>query len=232
VAFNGDYHALAGQRYRRVRRHRVRGFATHCHPRATRSFIRRLPTTATSSGYVWAGPPATSFTFAGVTQEAENGFEINGTCSASGETTRDQTVWTPGDSPRSRVPEHLRRDDAPGPRDGVAVGKSKPTGALERAYVIFVQNLTGQDRQYQMNVANQPGGRTAGGTGRASFRPDSPTVPPTNCVPGTDCRTINVTIPRRIELTRTVLRALRRSRARESWSPPRRPVVPRTGPCS
>ena len=203
VAFNGDYHALAGQRYRPSET-TAGAWIRNTLPSTTHAiFYSAFTDNRDIQGYVWAGPPATSFTFPGVSQEAESGFELAATCSASGETSQDQTVWTPGDSPRSRYQNIYAATTLPG-LVMVSPSGSKPTGTLERAYVVFVQNLTGQDRQYQMNIANQPGDGPPGGTGRASFRPGNPAVPPTNCVPGTDCRTINVTIPRGSSITRTV----------------------------
>jgi hypothetical protein len=155
VAFNGDYHALTGQRYRPS-------------PTTPGAWIRNtLPSTSNAifysaftdnrdiQGYVWAGPPASAFTPAGVSTQGENGFELAATCSASSETNADLTVWTSTDSPRSRYQNIYAATTLPGLVVASPSG-SKPTGTLERAYVVFVQNLTGQDRRYQLDVANQP----------------------------------------------------------------------------
>jgi hypothetical protein len=203
VAFNGDYHALAGQRYRPSET--VAGaWIRNTEPSTSHAiFYSAFTDNRDLQGYVWAGPPATSFTPAGVAQQGESGGELASTCSVSPETSRDQTVWTSADSPRSRYQNIYAAATLPGLIVASPSG-SKPTGTLERAYVVFVQNLTAQDRRYQFVVGNQPDDAPPAGTGRASFRPDDPNVPQTSCAPGTDCRTLNVTIPRGSSATRSI----------------------------
>ena len=82
-----------------------------------------------------------------MTQQGESGSEIFGTCTASTETSRDETVWTADDSPRSRYQNIYAAATLPG-LIVTSPSASKPTGALERAYVVFVQNLTSLDRHY------------------------------------------------------------------------------------
>jgi hypothetical protein len=203
VAFNGDYHALTGQRYR-------------ASPTTPGAWIRNTaPSTSNAifysaftdnrdiEGYVWAGPPASAFTPAGVTTDGENGFELAASCSASQDTNADQTVWTASDSPRSRYQNIYAATTLPGLVVASPSG-SKPTGTLERAYVVFVQNLTDRDRRYQLDISNQPTDAPPSGNGRASFRPDNPSVSGASCVAGTDCRSIQVAIPRGSSTTRTV----------------------------
>jgi hypothetical protein len=211
VAFNGDYHSVAGQRYRPSET--IAGaWIRNTAPSTNHAlFYSAFTDNRDIQGYVWAGPAATSFTPAGVTQQGESGSEAIGSCSASPETSPDETVWTAGDSPRSRYQNIYAAATFPGLIVASPSG-SKPTGALERAYVVFVQNLTAQDRQYQFVVANQPDDAPPNGSGRASFRPNNPAVPEIGCVPGSDCRTLTVTIPRGSSTTRTVY--VRSSRVR------------------
>lgn len=203
VAFNGDYHSLAGQRYRPSETTAGAWIRNTAPSTSHAVFYSAFTDNRDIQGYVWAGPPATSFTPAGVTQQGENGSEVIGSCTASLETSRDETVWTAGDSPRSRYQNIYAAATLPGLLVASPSG-SKPTGALERAYVIFVQNRTSQDRRFQLVVANQPDDGPPNGTGRASFRPDNAGVPEVGCAPGTDCRGITVTVPRGSSTTRTV----------------------------
>ena len=47
---------------------------------------------------------------------------------------------------------------------------SKPTGTIQRAYVVAVRNTTSQARTYKLHIANQPSDAPPGGsTGRATF---------------------------------------------------------------
>jgi hypothetical protein len=211
VAFNGDYHAVAGQRYRPSET-TPGAWTRNTAPSTSHAlFYSAFTDNRDIQGYVWAGPPATAFTPTGVTQQGENGVEVFGSCSASPETSRDETVWTAGDSPRSRYQNIYAAATLPGLIVASPSG-SKPTGSLERAYVVFVQNLTSLDRRYQLVVANQPDDGPPNGAGRASFRPDNAVVSDAGCAPGTDCRTISITIPRGSSTTRTVY--LRSSRLR------------------
>ena len=211
VAFNGDYHSVAGQRYRPSETTAGAWIRNTAPSTSHAVFYSAFTDNRDIQGYVWAGPPATSFTPPGVTQQGESGSEVAGSCTVSAETSRDETVWTVGDSPRTRYQNIYAAATLPGLIVTSPSG-SKPTGALERAYVVFVQNLTSQDRRYQFVVANQPDDGPPGGTGRASFRPDNPAVPEATCAPGTDCRTITVTVPRGSSTTRTVY--VRSSRVR------------------
>src|SRR4029079_10987866 len=46
----------------------------------------------------------------------------------------------------------------------------KPTGTIQRAYVVWVRNTTSQTKTYKVHIANQPSDAPpAGTTGRASF---------------------------------------------------------------
>ncbi|HET7696008.1 MAG TPA: HYR domain-containing protein [Vicinamibacterales bacterium] len=203
VPFNGDYHAVASQRYRPSET-TPGAWIRNTAPSTSHSiFYSAFTDNRDVQGYVWAGPPSTSFTPAGVTQEAESGIETLSSCTPSLETSLDQTVWTANDSPRSRYQNIYAATTLPG-LVVATPSASKPTGALERAYVIFVQNLTGQDRRFEISVANQPPDAPPSGTGRASFRPDVDNVPDTGCVAGTDCRKIQVDIARASSVTRTV----------------------------
>lgn len=202
LPFNGDYHGLAGQRYRASETTAGRWIRNTAPSTSHAIFYSAFTDNRDVQGYVWAGPPSTSFTPSGVTQQAESGIETLGTCAPSTETSLDQTVWTPTDSPRSRYQNVYAATTLPGLIVATPSG-SKPTGTLERAYVVFIQNLTGQDRRYQVVSANAPDAPPIA-TGRASFRPDDADVPDTTCVAGTDCRTIQVSIPRGSSVTRTV----------------------------
>jgi hypothetical protein len=203
VPFNGDYHALAGQRYRPSETTAGAWIRNTLPSTSHAVFYSAFTDNRAVQGYVWAGPPATTFTPAGGTLQGENGFESAAACSASTETTRDLTVWTAGDSPRSRYQNIYAATTLPGLVVATPSG-SKPTGAIERAYVIFAQNLTSEDRRYQFAIANQPDDAPPAGAARASFRPDDPNVSGAGCVPGTDCRRIEALIPRGSSVTRTV----------------------------
>ena len=213
VAFNGDYHSVAGQRYRPSETTAGAWIRNTAPSTSHALFYSAFTDNRDIQGYVWAGPPATSFTPTGVTQQGENGFEIFGSCSASPETSRDETVWTAGDSPRSRYQNIYAAATLPGLIVASPSG-SKPTGALERAYVVFVQNLTSLDRRYQFVIANQPDDGPPNGTGRASFRRDNAVVSDAGCAPGTDCRSLSVTVPRGSSTTRTVFVRSNRQRPR------------------
>ena len=203
VPFNGDYHALTGQRYRPSPTTPGAWIRNTASSTSNAIFYSAFTDNRDIQGYVWAGPPATAFTPAGVTSEAENGFELASTCTASTETSQDITVWIPTDSPRSRYQNIYAATTLPGLVVTSPSG-SKPTGAVDRAYVVFAQNLTTQDRTYLFEVANQPSDAPPSGTGRASFRPDDSNVSGASCVAGTDCRKIQVLIPRGSSTTRTV----------------------------
>ncbi len=203
VAFNGDYHALAGQRYRPSETTAGAWIRNTLPSTSHAIFYSAFTDNRDIEGYVWAGPPATAFTPPGGTLEGENGSETATACTASTETTQDLTVWTPGDSPRGRYQNIYAAATLPGLVVTTPSG-SKPTGTIERAYVVFAQNLTPQDRRYRFVVANQPVDAPPTGTGRASFRPNDPNVSGAACVAGTDCRTIEVLIPRGSSMTRTV----------------------------
>jgi hypothetical protein len=203
VPFNGDYHALAGQRYRPSETTPGAWIRNTSASTSHAIFYSAFTDNRDVQGYVWAGPPSTAFTPSGVTQQGEIGIETLASCTPSAETSLDQTVWTSNDSPRSRYQNVYAATTLPG-LIVASPSASKPTGTLERAYVVFVQNLSGQDRRYQMVVANQPTDAPPSGTGRASFRPDDSDVPDTTCVAGTDCRVIELNIPRGSSVTRTV----------------------------
>ena len=155
MAFNGDYHALSGQRYRPSETTAGAWIRNTAPSTSHAIFYSAFTDNRDVQGYVWAGPPATAFTPTGVTQQGENGFELFSSCTVSTETSRDETVWTSGDSPRSRYQNIYAAATMPG-LVVATPSASKPTGSLERAYVVFIQNLTPQDRQYRLSVANQP----------------------------------------------------------------------------
>jgi len=203
VAFNGDYHALAGQRYRPSET-TAGAWIRNTQPSTSHAiFYSAFTDNRDVEGYVWAGPPGTSFTPAGGKQEPDTGFEVATACTVSPDTNLDTTVWTASDSPRSRYQNVYAATTLPGVVVATPSG-SKPTGSVERAYVVFAENLTLQDRQYQFSVDSQPVDAPPAGTGRASFRPDNPNVSDASCVAGTDCRKIQVVIPRNSSATRTV----------------------------
>jgi len=203
VPFNGDYHALAGQRYRPSDT-TAGAWIRNTQPSTSHAiFYSAFTDNRDGEGYVWAGPPGTSFTPAGGTQEPLTGVEVATACTVSPDTNLDTTVWTANDSPRSRYQNVYAATTLPGLVVASPSG-SKPTGSVERAYVVFAQNLTLQDRQYQFSIDSQPGDAPPTGTGRASFRPDNPNVSDASCVAGTDCRKIQVAISRNSSATRTV----------------------------
>ena len=202
VPFNGDYHSVTGQRYRPSETTAGAWIRNTLPSTSHAVFYSAFTDNRDVQGYVWAGPPGTSFTSSGTTQQGETGIETLAACVPSTETSLDQTIWTPNDSPRSRYQNVYAATTLPG-LVVATPSASKPTGNLERAYVVFAQNLTGQDRRYEIVIANQPPDATPPGTGRASFRPDVNNVSDATCVVGTDCRTIRVDIPRGSSVTRT-----------------------------
>ena len=203
VAFNGDYHSVAGQRYRPSETTPGAWIRNTQASTSHAIFYSAFTDNRDIEGYVWAGPPASSFTPPGGTLEGADGSETAVACSASTGTTPDVTVWTANDSPRSRYQNIYAAATLPGLIVATPSG-SKPTGSIGRAYVVFAQNLTPQDRRYRFTVANQPADAPPAGTGRASFRPDDSHVSDATCVAGTDCRSIEVLIPRGSSTTRTV----------------------------
>ena len=201
VPFHGDYHAVAGQRYRPSETTAgayIRNTAASTNHAV---FYSAFTDNREAQGYLWAGPPSSSFTPA-ATLEAETGQETPVACTPS-DTTPDTTVWTPGDSTRSRYQNIYAAATLPGLVVASPSG-SKPAGTLERAFVIFVHNLTSQDRTYRFSIANQPADAAPVGNGRASFRQDDPLVPSTSCADGAPCAALDVTISRASSVTRTV----------------------------
>ena len=73
VAFNGDYHAVAGQRYRPSETIAGAWIRNTAPSTSHALFYSAFTDNRDVQGYVWAGPPATSFTPAGVTQQGESG---------------------------------------------------------------------------------------------------------------------------------------------------------------
>jgi len=164
--FHGDYHVVAGQRYRP-------------NPDPNPENVKAMPwvpnTTSSDShavfysaftdnrdvrGYVWAGPTNTSFTPT-VTQEAEPGVEVPVACAVTQPAAPDaDLVWAPGNSPRSRDQNVYAAATLPGLLVESPSG-SKPTGNLGRAYVVTVYNLTDRTTNYQLSIANQPAGGSA-----------------------------------------------------------------------
>ena len=201
VPFHGDYHAVAGQRYRPSET-TPGAYVRNTAPSTNHAvFYSAFTDNREAQGYLWAGPPSTSFTPA-ATLQGESGEDPVVACTPS-ETTADTTVWTPGDSTRSRYQNIYAAATLPGLIVASPSG-SKPAGTLERAFVIFVHNLTGQDRTYRFSIANQPGDAAPVGTGRASFRQDDPNVPTSSCADGAPCAALDVTISRASSVTRTV----------------------------
>jgi HYR domain len=202
VPFNGDYHAVSGQRHRpsdTVPGAWVRNTALST---SHALFYSAFTDNRDVQGWVSAGPPSTAFT-PSATLQGESGSETVTACdTSSSQTTLDRTVWSPTDSPRARYQNIYAAPTYPGLLVA-SPSASKPTGTLERAYVIFVRNLTPQDRTYRFTIANQPADAGAG-TGRASFRQNDPAVPFTNCVDGAGCTMLDVAIPRGSSVTRTV----------------------------
>ena len=201
VPFHGDYHAVAGQRYRPSET-TAGAYVRNTAPSTNHAvFYSAFTDNREAQGYLWAGPPSTSFTPA-ETQLGESGQDQPVACTPS-ETTADTTVWAPGDSTRSRYQNIYAAATLPGLLVA-SPSASKPTGTLERAFVIFVHNLTSQDRTYRFSIANQPGDAPPAGTGRASFRQDDPNVPASACADGAPCAALDVTISRASSVTRTV----------------------------
>jgi hypothetical protein len=201
VPFHGDYHAVSSQRYlpsETTPGAYVRNTAVSTNHAV---FYSAFTDNRDVQGYVWPGPAATSFTPA-TTLQGESGTEPVVECSPS-DTTPDTTVWSPTDSTRSRYQNIYAAATLPG-LIVASPSASKPTGALERAFVIFAHNLTLQDRTYRFIVANQPADAAPAGTGRASFRPDDSQVPDTSCVDGAACTSLDVPISRASSVTRTV----------------------------
>ena len=201
VPFHGDYHAVTGQRYR-ASETTPGAYVRNTAPSTNHAvFYSAFTDNREAQGYLWAGPPSTSFTPAS-TLVGESGEDPSVACTPS-DTTADTTVWAPGDSTRSRYQNIYAAATLPG-LIVASPSASKPTGTLERAFVIFVHNLTGQDRTYRFSIANQPADASPVGTGRASFRQDDPNVPTSSCADGAPCAALDVTISRASSVTRTV----------------------------
>lgn len=199
--FHGDYHAVASQRYRPSETTPgayIRNTAASTNHAV---FYSAFTDNRDAQGYLWPGPPSTSFTPAGTSQGVP-GTDPSVACSPS-ETTADTTVWAPGDSPRSRFQNIYSAATLPG-LVVASPSASKPTGSLERAFIIYVSNLTPQDRTYRVTVGNQPADAAPLGPGRASFRQDDPLVPSTSCADGSACTALDVSISRSSSATRTV----------------------------
>jgi hypothetical protein len=80
---------------------------------------------------------------------------------------------------------------------------SKPTGSIQRAYVVAVRNTTAQARTYRLHIANQPSDAPpAGSTGRATFA-QLPLPPYTGSSPAAVVDAC-LTIPRRSGAVKTV----------------------------
>lgn len=202
VPFHGDYHAVAAQRYRPSET-TPGAYVRNTAPSTSHAvFYSAYTDNRDVQGWVWAGTPPTSFTPA-FGLSGESGTETPTVCTPSGETTQDTTVWTPNDAPRSRYQNIYAAATFPGLIVASPSG-SKPTGTVERAYVVIAHNLTPDDRTYRFSIANQPADAPPAGTGRAAFRPDDPAVPAEGCVDGAPCTAIDVTIPRTSSVTRTV----------------------------
>lgn len=198
VPFNGDYHAVASQRYRPSEITAGQYIPNTAASTNHAIFYSAFTDNREVQGYVWAGPPSTSFT-PGATLEGESGSETPVACdTTNSETTPDITVWSPTDSPRARYQNIYAASTFPG-LVVTSRSASKPTGTLERAYVIVAHNLEGTDNTYRFSIDPPPAG-----VQRVSFRQDDPTVPETSCVPGTGCRAMDVAITRGSSASRTV----------------------------
>ena len=198
VPFNGDYHAVFSQR-NRPSETTAGQYVPNTAPSTSHAiFYSAFTDNRDVQGYVWAGPPSTSFT-PGATLEGETGTDTPVACdTANTQTTPDITVWSPTDSSRSRYQNIYAASTFPG-LVVTSRSASKPTGTLERAYVIVAHNLESTDNTYRFTIDPPPAG-----VERASFRQDDPTVPETSCVPGTGCRALDVEISRSSSVTRTV----------------------------
>ena len=217
VPFNGDYHAVAGQRFRPSETTAGAYIANTAPSTSHAVFYSAFTDNRDVQGYVWLGTPSTSFTPTGTTatatqtavEQGESGTENVVACTPSTESTPDTdttsgtTVWTATDSPRSRFQNIYAAASMPGLMVA-SPSASKPAGTLERAYVVVASNLTQLDRTFTMTIANQPPDASPPGTGRASFRQDDPSVPTEGCSDGAQCRVLVFTIPRASSVARTV----------------------------
>ncbi|MFL6278986.1 MAG: HYR domain-containing protein [Vicinamibacterales bacterium] len=79
----------------------------------------------------------------------------------------------------------------------------KPTGTIQRAYVVWVRNTTSQTRTYKVHIANQPvDAPPAGNSGRASFV--QLPLPPYSAASAPPVLDACVTVPRRSGAVKTV----------------------------
>ena len=79
----------------------------------------------------------------------------------------------------------------------------KPTGTIQRAYVVWVRNTTSQTRTYKVHIANQPADAPpVGTTGRASFA--QLPLPPYTAASTPALVDACVTVPRRSGAVKTV----------------------------
>jgi hypothetical protein len=80
---------------------------------------------------------------------------------------------------------------------------AKPTGTIQRAYVVSVRNTTSQTKTYKLHIANQPADAPpAGTTGRATFA--QLPLPPYSAASPAPVVDSCVTVPRRSGAVRTV----------------------------
>lgn len=203
VAFHGDYHAVASLGFLPSPTQPGAWVRNVARSDSHAIFYSAFTDNRDIQGYVWAGPPSTAFTAAGSptqgTNQGEPGTDPPAVCDpAAGFPDADTRLWTPVNSPLTRAQSIYAATTLPGLVVFSPSG-SKPTGTLQRAYVVFVQNLTPETRTYRLTIANQPPGET----GRAAWeRADACTGTPPACAP--PLTTIEAGIPRRSSLSRTV----------------------------
>jgi hypothetical protein len=203
VAFHGDYHAVASLGYVPNPARPGAWVRNVARSDSHAIFYSAFTDNRDIQGYVWAGPPSTAFTAAGsptqTTSQGEPGVDPPAVCDPSaGSADADTRLWTPLDSPLTRAQSIYAAASLPG-LIVFSPSASKPAGALQRAYVVFVQNLTPANRIYRLTIANQP----PGDGGRAAWqRLDACTGTPPVCPP--PLTVLEASIPRRSSLSRTV----------------------------
>jgi len=190
--FHGDYHAVAGQRYR-PDPSTPGAWVANTRPSDSHAvFYSAFTDNRDVRGYVWASPANSTFTPAGVVvAQGESGSEVYASCDPNPTTPTD--AWDPGNSPRSRDQNVYAAATLPGLLVESPSG-SKPTGTLGRAYVVTVYNLTDTATNYRLSIANQPA------EGSASWERCAEGA----CAGDSIVSTIDSTVTRRSSISRTV----------------------------
>lgn len=217
VPFHGDYHAVAARRHRPSDQDptlwvpnfaRVGPNGTAFEDTTNAVFYSAFTDNRDATGYLWASSPdgllgKSSFTPAMQGEVADETPQECVPVTTEGGVGTGELVTVVGrtDNTRSRFQNIYAAASLPGLIVTSPSAGKPSTANLERAYAVFIRNLTAQDRTYTLAIENQPPDAAPPGSGRASWRQADVTY---TCDDGAACRRLTAVVPRGSSITRTV----------------------------